>query len=1104
MEGSQAGRRETTGFGTSVADSRDGSGEQAAVSDEKIGLGLKGRLQLAFGAITLLVVIATGVGLYAFFQVGKSLQRITEEALPPALAASELSTKAEFIVGVGPALLASNNTDEINRLSASVSGELANATKVLDQLRRADLDKAVLDGIGEVLSNLNSNLALLQATTLEKVSAETKREALVEATFAAHREFDAIWEPLFADMRGKVLRLQRALVSPNESQQERRAELNNLDQAILALLPLEQIRRDFGTTFEIALRASTTNDPRELAEFRNQAQRSIRSIDGLVSDIDPDLSTELFRPIARLRANVRGETNIFGLRQIEIETTAKSKQLIAENIALSAHLHNSVEQLVTSSREDIDTAALVAKRAQQFNTNVLLAVSALAVISSFLIVWLYVGRNIVARLTQVSGAMFSIAAGRREFPVPAAGSDEVAAMGRAVEVFRRNAIELDHLLAERANAAIRLEKLVEERTSELRRRGAALRVTFDKMEHGVLMFDRELKLAAWNRQVMELLELPQALLESEPRYADYLHFLAERGEYGSGDAKAEVQRLTADIARDYRWERTRPDGTVLEIRHSGLPEGGCIIIYTDITERKRYEEALTVARDQAQAMSLTKSAFVTSMSHELRTPLNAIIGLTEMMVTNAARFGTEKALEPLRRVHRAGTHLLGLINQVLDLSKIEAGKLELNPETVNLALLLEDVIGTARQLAEQNKNRLILDAQENLGQLTVDPMRLRQVLLNLLSNACKFTKQGEVKLRVKKVVDGRNWMEIAVADTGIGMTPEQQAKLFEEFTQADSSTARQYGGTGLGLAITRKLARMMGGDVTVASEPGKGSVFTVRLPGSADSQARSSTGSDGRRSPTADCVLVIDDDATARELIADHLKAEGFSVVTAAAGVEGLKLARELRPTAITLDVIMPDLDGWSVLAVLRQDPELAEIPVIMITIVDEHRRGVALGAAGYLTKPIDRERLHRLVSRFRAPVPPTRVLVVEDDAVQRERMRGWLEGPQWTVREAENGRDALNRIQESKPDVILLDLMMPEMDGFAVVAALQKEAGWQDIPVIVITARDLDAKDRERLNAGVQFVLVKERFRPADLVERIRRLVQRTPAVRNGMEAAS
>jgi adenylate cyclase len=233
---------------------------------------------------------------------------------------------------------------------------------------------------------------------------------------------------------------------------------------------------------------------------------------------------------------------------------------------------------------------------------------------------------------------------------------------------------------------------------------------------------------------------------------------------------------------------------------------------------------------QLQLASENKSQFVSSMSHELRTPLNAIIGLTEMMVKNAARFGTEKAQEPLQRVNRAGTHLLGLINQVLDLSKIEAGKLELNPQTVQLTSLINEVIGTAGQLAEQNKNRLVVDAQENLGALTVDPLRLRQILLNLLSNACKFTKEGEVRLRARRVADGRDWIELAVADTGIGMTAEQQAKLFAEFSQADATTAQRFGGTGLGLAITRKLARMMGGDVTVASEPGKGSVFTVRLP----------------------------------------------------------------------------------------------------------------------------------------------------------------------------------------------------------------------------------------------------------------------------------
>src|SRR5262249_20536873 len=233
-------------------------------------------------------------------------------------------------------------------------------------------------------------------------------------------------------------------------------------------------------------------------------------------------------------------------------------------------------------------------------------------------------------------------------------------------------------------------------------------------------------------------------------------------------------------------------------------------------------------------MSEHKSQFVSSMSHELRTPLNAIIGLTEMMVKNAARFGTEKAQEPLQRVNRAGTHLLGLINQVLDLSKIEAGKLELNPQTVQLAPLINEVIGTAGQLAEQTKNRLVVDAQESRGALTVDPMRLRQILLNLLSNACKFTKEGEVKLAARKVSNGRNFVEFAICDTGIGMTAEQQAKLFAEFSQADAATAQRFGGTGLGLAITRKLARMMGGDVTVTSEPGKGSVFTVRLPIGAD------------------------------------------------------------------------------------------------------------------------------------------------------------------------------------------------------------------------------------------------------------------------------
>jgi len=335
-----------------------------------------------------------------------------------------------------------------------------------------------------------------------------------------------------------------------------------------------------------------------------------------------------------------------------------------------------------------------------------------------------------------------------------------------------------------------------------------------------------------------------------PEQKEYMKEHALRPDRGSVTGRVVLQGKAVhvvDTKADAEMRLTVGSGfanvrTVLGVPmlREGTPTGVLILTRSTVEPftDKQIELVTTFADQAAIAIenvraSEHKSQFVASMSHELRTPLNAIIGLTEMMVTNATRFGTEKAQEPLQRVNRAGTHLLGLINQVLDLSKIEAGKLEFNPQTVQLAPLINEVIGTTGQLAEKNKNRLVVDAQENLGVLTVDPMRLRQILLNLLSNACKFTKQGEVKLQARKVANGGNGIELAVVDTGIGMTAEQQAKLFEEFSQADAATARRFGGTGLGLAITRKLARMMGGDVTVTSEQGKGSVFTVRLPGGA-------------------------------------------------------------------------------------------------------------------------------------------------------------------------------------------------------------------------------------------------------------------------------
>jgi PAS domain S-box-containing protein len=559
-------------------------------------------------------------------------------------------------------------------------------------------------------------------------------------------------------------------------------------------------------------------------------------------------------------------------------------------------------------------------------------------------------------------------------------------------------------------------------------------------------------------------------------------------------------------AQEQMWTYVRKDGSRFPVSLSltmlldaeGAPDG-FLCAAMDISERKRAEEEVLSAMQAAEDASRTKSAFLASMSHELRTPLNAIIGYTEMLIEEAEDTGQQSTVPDLQKILSAARHLLALINEILDLSKIEADKMDLCLEAIDVRAMLEEVVTTVRPLALRNGNRIETSFDEPLGLLHADLTRIRQVLFNLISNACKFTEKGTITLLARReaCADG-DWLELSVADTGIGMTSEQLGKLFQAFTQASAGTSRKYGGTGLGLAISRKLCRMMGGEVSVQSELGRGSTFVVRIP------AQSSTAEvepraeqpPYRPAPTAavrseDVVLVIDDDPTVHDLISRMLAREGIAVATASNGAEGLCLARQLRPLAITLDVLMPGMDGWAVLRELQADPELAQVPVIMLTIIEDRNLGFSLGATDFLTKPIERERLVATVRKHLRSERPRPVLIVEDNDSAREMMRRILEREGLAVEVAENGRIALERVAEQVPELIILDLIMPEMNGFELLECLRAREAWRSIPVLVASVKDLTEQDRARLSRGfVESTIHKAGHSPVELLQDVRSFV--------------
>jgi signal transduction histidine kinase/DNA-binding response OmpR family regulator len=1101
---------------------------------------VRARLLLAFFGISAFAVLAAAAGIYAFREVGNRLE-LVDMRVPPTLTSLALSRSAERIIAAAPALLAATDRKRRDEVKQELAAEVDRLNAKLLDLKLGGTEALPLLTMEPIVAALMVNLAALEDLVAQRLEANERLKVLQRGVFQASEETQRLLAPWLMIMEGQLSAVRADL---QKAKPDNAADAARQLSALMQLQSATQTaQRQFSAAVDMLAEASTSDQERRLPVLAFQISRVLRDLEATAGALDPKLRPLFLEQVAKLRRFVDGSDSITEARKQELAFIGNGGKLLNENATLSAQLTAAVDQLASAAQTDIDQATRDALSVQRHSTRILIALVALSLLSSILIVWLYVGRNIVRRLTALSDGMLAIAGGRLQAPILATGSDEIAAMGRAVEVFRKNTLERDDLLVEKAQAADRLEREVKERTRELAQSIQELRALGEVSQAVNSTIDLQIVLTTIVAKATQLsstdagaiyvydekkreFHLPATYGMDEAIVAAIRSRPIRMGETAVGEAVAQRRPLQiADVQNDQ-------SSLVLDVI---VRAGFRALLFVPLLGHDRIVGALVVRRREpgefppstidlmqtfaAQSVvaienarlfgeieekgrqlavaSEHKSQFLANMSHELRTPLNAIIGYSEILQEEVEDIGQPRLIDDLRRIEQSGRHLLGLINGILDLSKIEAGRMELFVEDVEIAPLLEEVRAIIAPLAEKNGNVLEFRQADDLSTMRTDRTKLKQSLLNILSNGAKFTHNGRLNLLAERVVTDRPMVRFVISDSGIGMTDEQLGRLFQAFSQADASTTKKYGGTGLGLVITRQFCQLLGGDINVESRPGEGSTFTITLPG----RVTTATPTEAAEAPRiaadmdyATTVLVVDDDPTARDLLSANLKGAGYRLIHAASGEEALNLARKMRPDAITLDVVMPKMDGWAVLSALKADPALRDIPVVMVTVSAERGLGLSLGAVDVLTKPVDRADLLSVLHRLLRREGP--ILLVEDDANTRALIRHAIDKMGLPVAEAVDGSAALAWLVDNPvPALILLDLMMPEMDGFEFLDAIATRAEWRDIPVIVITAKELTPAERERLLRESEQVIVKRASVGVDIAAAVGEAVRRRPA---------
>jgi signal transduction histidine kinase/CheY-like chemotaxis protein/HAMP domain-containing protein len=1070
-----------------------GSDEPARSARVLSRLGVRGRLLLAFFGISTFAVLGAGVAFYSFHRIDDALALITQRRVPVALTSQELSRHAERILAAAPELLTATTSDEKAQWSVRISSEVKVLTSLLANLRNAGYESSELVWLEPYVERLRDNLEELNQLINNRLVVAGQKKEMLNKELEVAGAMQQLLGPWASVMDEKIAQWRKMAVDPAVPPERRQLADREFEQSLAWFRSLQQSQIQASYINDMLQRAASTDDGSGVAVAAFRLQQALRELERLTLELDPKLQQPMVDLIGQLRPFISGTESIPILRKTELDLTAKATLLLGENVVLSRGMSRRVEDLVDSAKHDITAANIAALSVVQWSTWILIAAVVLSLASSVFIVWLYVGRNIIARITALSDRMLTLAAGDLKSPLPSGGTDEIGRMAEALGVFRATAIEME-----------------EANLKEIREVRARLTDAIESISEGFSLYDADDKLVVCNSRYQELFASHADVMVPGTSFERIVRTATDRGLIKDAEGRRDAwikERLERHRTAGETHVQRRSDGRWIQVSERKTANGGVVAIYADITEVKQREAELAAARDEAQqaraaaeAANEAKSTFLATMSHEIRTPMNAVIGMSSLLLDTAL---DDEQRDYASTIRDSSDALLTIINEILDFSKIEAGRMDIEAQPFDLRDCVESALDlVSSRAAEKHLDLAYLFEGEVPAAIQGDITRLRQILLNLLSNAVKFTDKGEVVLNVATKGDQ---LHFAVRDTGIGLDEEGKSRLFQSFSQADSGTTRNYGGTGLGLAISKKLVELMGGTMWVESAgPGHGSTFHFTIRGQrADLPQGTRRDFIGAQPALQDKrILVVDDNTTNRKILALQAAKWGMEVQDTEAPEQALQILKRGTFDLAILDMHMPGMDGATLAARIREAGHA--LPLVLFSSLGHRDVSDRLFAAT-LAKPLRQSQLFdTLVTLLVHDAAPRhvaapaklridaemasrhalRILLAEDNVVNQKLALRLLQQMGYRADLASNGLEAIECVARQTYDVVLMDVQMPEMDGLE--ASRRITARWpagQRPRIVAMTANAMQGDREMCLTAGMDDYLSKP-IRLDELVE--------------------